>query len=664
MSDIYIPGIRSRLNSEKLIEDLMKVERVPRDRAAENLERLENEKTYWQDVGRRITTLRESARTLYSFQNPFNDRIVRSSDEFVLTGTSTREAVEQEKFFTVRQIAQADRFLSAPLEESLRVESGNYKFTLGKEEISFDFRGGTVREFVDVLNRRGKNIIQGSLLSVRAGARSLLIEGKQSGQDNRLGFSGQAEAFAQQIKMIAPAAEVFTSDSRMDIGSGVTRVNAGDKQSLRIYSGVEPAPGLVLRFESSTIERPEDIWIQPEPPSGPALPPGGVVSYGGIVIENESSEVKLPEWTPPTPPSRVDNMSVVSLKLSDGSTVELPPLNISGDWNAQTVRLDEYAAGQTILSIDINNQNTHRDVSLRNMQIYDPSTLTGFRPLNPVSVAQDAIVLMEGIEVHRSSNNIDDLIPGVTLTLKSTSTQPVKLNVDSDREGVKDAIIAMVGNYNRLMAEINILTRIDTQVVDELTYLSRDEQTEYKKRLGTFQGDSTLNQLRGNLQRTVSATYPTSAESDITILGQIGIGSDLRRGGASAGFDSSRLRGYLDIDEKALEAAISTNLMAVKELFGADTDGDMLADTGVAFTLESTARPFVEIGGIISLKTGGMDSKIATERRRIDTMNKQLETKEAQYKVQYGQMENAFSRMERMSSSLDRINQNNNQNNR
>jgi flagellar hook-associated protein 2 len=121
MSDVYIPGVKSRFNTEKIIEDLMKVERIPKDRAEKNVDRLTIEKGYWQDVGRRMSALRDSARSLYSFQNPFNDRIVSSSDEWAITGTATREAVEQERFFTVKQTAQADRFLSTPLDDKFKV---------------------------------------------------------------------------------------------------------------------------------------------------------------------------------------------------------------------------------------------------------------------------------------------------------------------------------------------------------------------------------------------------------------------------------------------------------------------------------------------------------------------------------------------------------------
>ncbi|MDR0447743.1 MAG: hypothetical protein LBH07_03655, partial [Treponema sp.] len=55
MSDIYLPGVKSRFNTEKLIEDLMKVERIPRDRAEKQIETFQTEKGYWQELGRRIS---------------------------------------------------------------------------------------------------------------------------------------------------------------------------------------------------------------------------------------------------------------------------------------------------------------------------------------------------------------------------------------------------------------------------------------------------------------------------------------------------------------------------------------------------------------------------------------------------------------------------------
>jgi flagellar hook-associated protein 2 len=659
MSDVYIPGVKSRFNTEKIIEDLMKVERIPKDRAESNIDRLTTEKGYWADVGRRMSALRDSARSLYSFQNPFNDRIVNSSDEWALTGTATREAVEQERFFTVKQTAQADRFLSTPLDDKFKVDSGTYTFTVGKDEISFNFKGGSLKEFVEAVNRRGQNKLQASLISVTSGSKSLLIESKVTGEENRLGFQGAAERLGEQTGMVEKS-----YDTRRTIIDDPMMVKAGEKTSIPVNPGIASSSSLVLRFETSTAIKPSEAWSPPKPPPGPSIPAAGSVSYGGIVIDNDATKVELPAWTPPVPPKRVDDMSFVSLAFSDGTTKDLPALGDSTSFSSHQYRLDEISNGKTIVSIEVTNKNTHRDVSLRNIEVFDPSSVGGVKPLNAVSQAQDAIIGMEGIEIKRSSNSIDDLLPGVTLTVRAATEKPVKLNVEPDREGVKEAIIGLVGNYNRLMAEINILTRTDDKVIEELSYLTKEEQDDYRKRLGAFQADSTLGQFRGTLQRVAAAAYPTSMERDLALLTQIGIGTDIRRGGASAGYDPSRLRGYLEIDEKALDAAIASKFAGMKELFGYDSNGDLLADTGVAYSLETMTKPYVETGGFIALKTGTVDNRIDQERRRIDTLDRQLANKEADLKVQYGQMESAYSRMEQMSGTLDRFSQQNSNNNR
>ncbi|MDR2630862.1 MAG: flagellar filament capping protein FliD [Spirochaetaceae bacterium] len=678
MSDIYVPGVTSRFDTDKLIEGLMRVERIPKERIDKNVEHLETQKTYWQDVGRRITTLRESARILYSFQNPFNDRIVRSSDELVITGTATREATQQERNFIVKQTAQADRFLSSPQEDSFRVEGGSYAFSLGNEEISMDFRGGSLREFTEAVNRRGRDKIRASLVTVEPGTKSLLVESLLTGEANRLGFSGNMEELAvktglveripdsrRDIPIIQAALNGISGpEEAISVREDTLRAAAGGGASISLDPGLTAGSGLVLAFETATeVIAPEDIPV-PQPPPGPAIPEPPSVSYGGITIENDPSSVPIPPWKPPPPPVRVDNMMVLSLTFSDGTRAALPPIRDSEDFSAYQYRLSEVAGNKTITSINLLNDNTHRDISLRSIRVFDPDVQGGIKPTNPISVAQDAVVEMDGIRVKRPTNNIEDLIPGVSLTIRGPSERPVKLGVEQDRESVKNAIFSLVGNYNRLMAEVNVLTRNDDRIIQELSYLSTEEQEELKKRLGSFAGDSTLNQFKQNLQRIAGSPYPTMAERDLSMFTQIGIGTDVRGAGAGSGYDPSRLRGYLEIDERILDNALETKLQSIQQLFGNDTDGDLIVDSGIAYSLENLSKPYVESGGIISLKTGTIDSRISQDQRRIETLNRQLAAKEAALKLQYGQMEGAYNRMEQMSTSLEQFSQRSNNNNR
>jgi flagellar hook-associated protein 2 len=287
MSDIYMPGLRSRFNTDRMVDDLMRVERVPLERAQRETEQLQSQKTWWQDIGRRMTTLRDSARFLFSFQNPFSERVVHSADESVISGTATRQAMQQERSFQVGQLASADRFLSEPLEDNFRVDAGNYTFTVGNREVSFNFRGGSLREFTDVLNRRGRNTIQASVINIERNSRSLLVESLLTGEENRLGFKGDAERLATAAGMVERQ-----SQTRYDVDlnnlripdesvqlvtaeNGVIWVGAGGSVTVPFQQAVPDGAAWVLSFEAATEILSSENGTDPLPPPGPDIPSAG-----------------------------------------------------------------------------------------------------------------------------------------------------------------------------------------------------------------------------------------------------------------------------------------------------------------------------------------------------------------------------------------------------
>jgi len=435
----------------------------------------------------------------------------------------------------------------------MTIEAGTYGFTLAdKEAVSVNFKGGTLREFIDILNRQGRGKISANLITVQPGTRSMLLESKATGAENRLGFTGSAIALALNLGIVEREG---AADVNVDVN---VAVDAGTDED-------------------------------------------------SIAGDTDTAEM----------------------------IADVPPAAAPASFN--------------------------------------------FKPVKAVSTAQDAIISMEGIDMIRPSNTIDDIIPNVTITAKSVSEWPERLEIQPNREEVKNAIISLIGNYNRLMAELNVLLTptpakdaagsdaanrraAALRVIDELTYLDRDEVEEMKERLGAFSGDSTLTQFRSNLQRAVSSPYPTDDEYDLSLLAQIISPNTSRSFGT--GYNPSRMRGYLDIDEKVLDEAIEQKLPAIRQLFAYDTDGDMLADTGIAYNLHTLSKAFdgKEMGGIISLKTGTISSQITQDKKRVETMERQLAAKEADLKIQYSRMESAYDRMERMSSSLDNFSQRANNN--
>jgi putative aldouronate transport system permease protein len=117
------------------------------------------------------------------------------------------------------------RFLSAPLDDSFRVNGGTYTFSLGRNKEAFDykersfvFEGGTLKEFIKALNKTGDDSLKlkASLVRDKAapGKNSLLLEYNATGISARLIFSDAAEKLAVFADIIeAPQKYVLGTSS-------------------------------------------------------------------------------------------------------------------------------------------------------------------------------------------------------------------------------------------------------------------------------------------------------------------------------------------------------------------------------------------------------------------------------------------------------------------
>jgi flagellar hook-associated protein 2 len=662
MSDIGIPGVgTSKYGTDKLIEGLVKVQRVPLDRAKTDLKADETRKSTWLELNQKLTSLRNDARNLYSFQNPFMARVAKSSNEEVLTASATREALEQTKPILVKQAAAADRFISADQAKDYRVPSGSYVFAVGDKSVELNYGGGDLQNFADSINRKGKDLVRASVVSIStdANTKALIIESLQTGIKNRLSFQKDAEKFAVDaglLERVSSRAKILDPskptgwEGGLDPGlvrfdSGVLSLATGGQARLALDSTVR-SQGLLLELKYRLLPLPEPA--QPVPPPGPGLKPVGQASYGGITIVGAPSDPGLSPWSPPPSPPRVDDKVMAFVVGPDASYRALPPLTADGAEETLTVELGSYLPD--ISALALRNKDTGSRLVLSSARIFDPTETGGFKPKRPISTAHDAILQVDGVELTRPKNDISDVVPGVTINLKTASDKPVNLRVEPDRKAVKDALIALVGNYNRILAQVNILTRDDERLIQEITYFTDDEKKAAKDHLGLLLNDSTLGVLRTGLQNAMMNPY--DGAGDLRLLAQVGISTDSQKAGASQGFDSTKMRGYLEIDEGALDKALASDFDSVRKLFGNDSDGDLIVDSGAAYKLDSVIRPYVETAGLISIRTGTIDRQMTLEKRTIDDLDKKLADYEADLKRKYAQMEGSLQQMDSTSASL------------
>ena len=669
MSDISIPGVsNSRFNTQKMIDDLMKLERIPLNRLEGRVETFKKQKVVWQQVNRSIGRLESAAKTLYGFQNPFQNRTGSSSDDSILTASATREAVESTTDIEIIQTAQADRFLSRSIDKDFAVPEGTYGFTVGDKEVLFRFRGGDLTDFTETLNRRSRDLIHASVIRDTADTEVLLIESMNTGSSNPLSFQDDSITLGLRTGMLKTA---FTGIRTIPMESGsVTGINGRlSPESFRVVEEgiivspqkslalpftppVDPEEDLVLEIKVQVKNLDREEWSPPAPPTGPEVPAIGSITHEGITIHSAGSDAPKPPWTPSAPPEVIDNLEVLYIAV-EGKETALPALKDSEEVQTLTIPLKDLG---TLLELRVRNRNTYREIEILNVRVYDPNARGEYRPGNSISEARDAKILLEGIEVTRESNIVDDLLPGVTFELHKPGEATLK--VEPDRESVKDSIITFIGYYNRLLSEITVLTSDseDLLVLNELEYLSDEDQAKMEDQLGLFQGETMFTQMKSRLQRIMMNPYPTIDGREISLLAHIGISTNVS--GSVGSLDTSKLRGYIEIEEEKLDEALKSHLPAIKELFGVDTDEDLIVDTGVAFSIETYLRPYSQTGGIIAGRMSGLDRQISRTGDEISSLETRLERTEQDLRRKYGMMEGMIEAMESNSRAIQNLNSN------
>ncbi|MCF0242381.1 MAG: flagellar filament capping protein FliD, partial [Treponema sp.] len=568
----------------------------------------------------------------------------------------------------VIQPATADRFLSTELDSDFKVPSGTYTFKVGEKQLTFNYKGGSLKDFSDAVNKRGKNIVKTMIVGASAGKKTLLVEALQTGKDNQIIFEDTAKDFAIKTGMISPA-----KNESQTFGKSITEISQvppkdfGDQKSMpelsikkvtyeNNYFKIEPRgafkadipsevkanPENHITFTVST-NKTEDITVGlNQKAQSPELPGSGYAEFGGITIDNFASDaqIKMPD-TPREILEEISSERLIYAVMKDGSEKLVPTRDVLNKEVKVDLALKEY---EGLSSIAIRNRNTGHSVRISNFETYDPSVKTGYKPINAITTAGDAIIKYEGITITRSTNDIDDVVPEITLHLHEKTEKSATISVKPDSEASKTALIDFVGKYNQAVAEINILSQDKEDLVNELEYLTDDEKAKELEKLGMFQTEFSLTSIKTNMSNIISSNYKFSDEAAITMLSEIGISTNAS--GFTGSYSQSRLRGYLEIDEKKLDNILENNLDDIKTIFGYDSDGDLIIDSGIAYKLDKQIGAYTQTGGILALKTSALDTKIKSSEKRIATLESQLADKEADLRNKYGQMEGSLSSLQ------------------
>lgn len=685
MAGISIPGVTDKYKSNETVEKLMQIERIPLTREEKTLEAYKKQQDAWRDVNRKVTSLRDSVKSLYSFENPFNNKLTESTDENAITATATRNATYDSFKVDVIQEATADRFLTSELDENTKVPAGTYTYKIADKLVTMRWKGGSLQDFSTSLNRRGNDLLKTRVIGASKGKKTLAIESLKTGEENKLSFEDDAKTFAETTGMIIkvkPKSTIFGSTREEYQIPSNTSIPEQDRMPSISMKGIKflnneitipPRNGYKINIPDSVKELPNnhllfsikqedsaDITIAlNKQPSKPIFPDSGSASFRDITILNSPVDASLPSESPvkQEPLEKISTSQILFAIKNDGTEIPIQTDNILTEKESKIdLNLSDYSG---IDSLVIRNRNTGKTFSISSIEAYNPNENLGFIAQHPISTANDAIIKYEGITIKRPKNEIDDVVPEVTLNVHGKTDKTATISVKPDVESAKDALITFVGKYNQAIGQINILSQNKGEIIEEMDYLTEDERTSEKEKLGLFLSDSSLNSLKSNIQSITQARYPFSEDSKISMLSQIGIATNAS---SYSGYSPSKLRGYLEIDEKKLDGILEKDLDQIKNLFGYDTDGDLIVDSGIGVKLDKQLTAYVQTGGIFSLKTSSLDSKIKSSEQKITRLESQMEEKEANLRNKYGQMEGALNSLESQQTTITNISNRGNNN--
>lgn len=237
----------------------------------------------------------------------------------------------------------------------------------------------------------------------------------------------------------------------------------------------------------------------------------------------------------------------------------------------------------------------------------------GFQGLD-IDESLDARLTVEGVEVTHSSNTIDDLIEGVTFTLRAEGNTVV--SVDRDFDGVVDAVRSVVEQYN------SVQTFIDNAMA------SNPEQG----RKGLLAGDGLAMRIQSQLRTEVMGK--AGGDSEFNQLMSVGISVDRY--------------GKMSLDETKLREALAEDAEAVQRLFGATKDDDdPNSFDGIAVRMETTFQGWLQTNtGLLAERQKMFGNRMRSIDQSMERLENRLEMRERTLMRQFAALEDVMARFQ------------------
>ncbi|WP_164857978.1 flagellar filament capping protein FliD [Helicobacter pylori] len=200
----------------------------------------------------------------------------------------------------------------------------------------------------------------------------------------------------------------------------------------------------------------------------------------------------------------------------------------------------------TIKGEDALGKNSLKDLGLNAgmVQSYEASQDTLFMSKN-LQKASDSQFTYNGVSITRPTNEVNDVISGVNITLEQTTepNKPAIISVSRDNQAIIDSLKEFVKAYNELIPKLDEDTRYDADT----------------KIAGIFNGVGDIRTIRSSLNNVFS--YSVHTDNGVESLMKYGLSLDDK--------------GVMSLDEAKLSSALNSNPKATQDFFYGSDSKDM-----------------------------------------------------------------------------------------
>ena len=230
--------------------------------------------------------------------------------------------------------------------------------------------------------------------------------------------------------------------------------------------------------------------------------------------------------------------------------------------------------------------------------------------------ALDANLEVNGVKMSSATNNMSNVIPGVSLQLLQTTTAGVDIAVTQDKDAVQKNIQGFVDAYNALNQTISDATKYNATT----------------KTGGALQGDATTLGLQGALRSMFGSS---STGSSFTSLSQAGI--------------ERQTDGSLKINSTKLDSA-KLDMSNLQKLF--TTDNGNASTNGFGLKVRDFSRGMIAFDGRITNKATALQGAIARNTKDQDRVNERAARVEVQLLKQYTALDTQMAQWTSLSSYM------------